>query len=254
MKLLILDRNGLLSDEGQEYARRRIHFALSRFATKIDRVTAVFSDDNGPRGGIDKVCRITVKLRRLADIRHADALVEDLDALLAADAPWQVAANLPYSVGTAILRRLLPRHDLFTRIVVMLQLEVVNRLVARPAGKGHGLMALERAAHAEAHVAFTVPPGAFKPRPKVNSAVVVLDLRPAPHPEESLRAAFDLAGRALTRPRKVLTNALTPTVAAAQLEAAGIDPSARPGMLELADWVRLADVLRGSADRTSRDR
>ena len=177
------------------------------------------------------------------EFRAADALKEPLDPLLDEEAPWQVAANLPYSVGTAILRRLLPRNDLFTRIVVMLQQEVVDRLVARPAGKGHGIMALERAAFAEAYIAFQVPPNAFKPRPRVMSAVVVFDLHPAPHSPESLSGAFSLACRALTMPRKVLTNALAPDVGSDQLEAADIDPKLRPGTLDLADWVRLAGVI-----------
>jgi 16S rRNA (adenine1518-N6/adenine1519-N6)-dimethyltransferase len=176
------------------------------------------------------------------EVRCGDALTEPLEPLLAADAPWQVAANLPYSVGTAILRRLLPRHDLVSRVVVMLQREVVGRLLAEPAGSGHGLLALERAAYAEARLAFEVRPGAFRPRPRVLSAVAVLDLRPPPHPPEALAAAFGLAARALTRPRKVLTNALAPAVRAADLEAAGIDPRARPGTLDLAAWVRLAEI------------
>ncbi len=62
------------------------------------------------------------------ELRHGDALGEPLAPLLAAEAPWQVAANLPYSVATAILRRLLPRHDLISRLVLMLQSEVVRAL------------------------------------------------------------------------------------------------------------------------------
>lgn len=174
------------------------------------------------------------------EIKNSDALTEPLDPLLAADKPWQVAANLPYSVGTAILRRLMPRHDLITRIVVMLQAEVVNRLVAEPSGSGHGLLALERAAFAEATVAFDVPPGAFRPRPKVHSTVAVIDLRPPVFSEEELQGAFHLASHGLNRARKTLPNALKPLVNLDQIERCRLDPSARPGTLDLADWVRLA--------------
>ncbi|MEN8165798.1 MAG: 16S rRNA (adenine(1518)-N(6)/adenine(1519)-N(6))-dimethyltransferase RsmA [Acidobacteriota bacterium] len=174
------------------------------------------------------------------EIRSSDALKEPLDPLLAAEKPWQVAANLPYSVGTAILRRLLPRHDLITRIVVMLQSEVVDRLVAEPSGSGHGLLALERAAYAEATMAFDVPPGAFRPQPKVHSTVAVIDLKPPRFSEEELQGAFRLASHGLNRARKTLPNALKPLVDLDQIERGGLDPGARPGTLDLADWVRLA--------------
>lgn len=176
------------------------------------------------------------------EIRHADALTEPLEPLLAAEAPWQVASNLPYSVGTAILRRFLPRHDLFTRLVVMLQKEVVDRLVAEPSGKGHGLIALERAAYADARFAFDVPPDAFRPRPKVMSGVVVLDLVTPRHTAAELDAAFKLASHALTKPRKKMTNALAPLAGVPELEHAGIDPSVRPGTLDLEAWVLLGQA------------
>ncbi|MFV2072304.1 MAG: 16S rRNA (adenine(1518)-N(6)/adenine(1519)-N(6))-dimethyltransferase RsmA [Thermoanaerobaculales bacterium] len=177
------------------------------------------------------------------EVRHSDALTEDLGAVLAADSPWQVASNLPYSVGTAILRRLMPRNDLFSRLVVMLQREVAHRVVADPGGSGHGLLALERAAFADARLLFDVQPRSFRPRPKVISSVVALDLRPPSYTATELAGAFTLAARALTRPRKVLTNALSPGIDAAILEAADLDPSVRPGTVPLGGWVRLASVL-----------
>lgn len=173
------------------------------------------------------------------EIRNSDALKEPLDPLLGPEKPWQVTANLPYSVGTAILRRLLPRHDLITRIVVMLQSEVVERLMAEPSGSGHGLLALERTAYAEARAAFDVPPGAFRPCPKVHSTVAVIDLRSPEHSRADLQTAFSLASRGLTRARKKLTNALGPEVTGEQIQRAGLDPGARPGTLSLSDWVRL---------------
>ncbi len=215
--------------------------ALTQHLTEIfDRVLALEVDETlAP--GLRAIFAGTA-----VEIRSGDALKEPLDPLLAGEAPWQVVANLPYSVGTAILRRLLPRHDLITRVVVMLQREVVNRLIAKPAGKGHGLLALERAAYAHAHVAFDVPPVCFRPRPRVVSAVAVLELHPPTHPPDALANAFRLAAGGLTRSRKMLTNALAPAVTAHDLEAAGIEPTARPGTLDLDAWVRLAAVVRGA--------
>ena len=176
---------------------------------------------------------------------HGDALVDPLEPWLAAEAPWQLASNLPYSVGTAIVRRLLPRHDLVTRMVVMLQQEVAARLVALPGQREHGLLALERAAYGEARLVRTVPPTAFRPRPKVQSAVVLLDLHPPRHPPVLLRQALALSASALTHQRKMLHNALGGRVSVAALEASGLDPDTRPGTVDLDGWVRLA--LRAAA-------
>ena len=172
---------------------------------------------------------------------HADALSDNLDPLLAAESPWQVASNLPYSVGTAILRRLLRRNDLFTRLVVMLQREVAHRVVAEPGGKGHGLLALERAAWADARLLFDVGPRAFRPRPKVVSSVVVLDLKPCDYDPEILIQALKLASHALTLPRKMLRNALPREIENSMVEAAGLEPTQRPGTVPLDGWMRLAE-------------
>jgi 16S rRNA (adenine1518-N6/adenine1519-N6)-dimethyltransferase len=174
-------------------------------------------------------------------VQHADALRVDLDSLAAAESPWQVASNLPYSVGTAILRRLLRRHDLITRMVVMLQREVAHRVVAEPGGKGHGLLALERAAWADARLLFDVSPAAFRPRPKVTSTVLVLDLKAPTHDPPTLDRALGLAAHALTKPRKKLSNALSTPITGETLEAAGLDPAARPGTVPLEGWLQLAE-------------
>jgi 16S rRNA (adenine1518-N6/adenine1519-N6)-dimethyltransferase len=175
-------------------------------------------------------------------VHHGDALADDIAPLLGGDRPWQLASNLPYSVGTAILRRLMPRHDLFSRVVVMLQREVADRVVAVPGDRAHGLMALERAAWADAEVAFHVSPHAFRPRPKVTSTVLVLRLHPPAEDRERLDRALGLAAAALTRPRKTLANALRPRADAETVRAAGLDPQRRPGTLDLGEWCRLADV------------
>jgi 16S rRNA (adenine1518-N6/adenine1519-N6)-dimethyltransferase len=180
------------------------------------------------------------------EVQQADALTVPFAPLLGPEAPWQLAANLPYSVGTAILRRLLPLSGLLTRLVVMLQEEVAARVVAPPGRRDHGLLALERAAFAEARVAFTVGPGAFRPRPRVSSAVLVLELRPPAHDPCHLARALELAGCALTHPRKMLHNAIGDAAPRPALEAAGLDPETRPATVSLEGWARLAaEVDRG---------
>jgi 16S rRNA (adenine1518-N6/adenine1519-N6)-dimethyltransferase len=180
------------------------------------------------------------------EVREGDGLVLDLDEL-ANGGPWQVAGNLPYSVGTPILRRLLPRHDLFTVLVVMVQLEVARRLVAPPGGAGRGLLTLEAEAHARAELLFTVPPRAFSPPPRVTSAVVRLTLHPMTAPLGTVERALRLASTAFTHRRKKLANALasvsSPDVVAAALVAAGADSDLRPQDPPLSFWLALAREL-----------
>jgi len=217
------------------------HGALTEpLLDRFDRVLALELDEN-------LVLPLRTRFGELGlEVRHGDALTIDLGALVAGEGRWQVASNLPYSVGSAVLRRLMPRHDLFTRLVVMLQREVALRVVAEPAGSGHGLLALERAAFADARLLFDVPPRAFRPRPKVVSSVLQLELRPPPSTPEDLECALALAAGALTRPRKMLGNALRGVVEAERIKAAGLDPSARPGTVSLEGWLRLAATTRAA--------
>ncbi len=69
MQISILDRQQNLTPDTHEFAERRLRFALSRFASRIDHVSLVVVDPNGPRGGLDKCCNVTIKIRRLADVR-----------------------------------------------------------------------------------------------------------------------------------------------------------------------------------------
>jgi 16S rRNA (adenine1518-N6/adenine1519-N6)-dimethyltransferase len=183
------------------------------------------------------------------EVRHGDALADDLDEL-ADGGPWQVAANLPYSVGSPILRRLLVRHDLFPLLVVMVQLEVARRLVAPPGGAARGLLTLEVEAHAAAALLFEVPPGRFAPPPKVTSAVVRLSLRPPP---ARVERALALASASFAHRRKTISNGLAamalPGAIAAACAASGVADRARPQDLTLPAWLALAAELPAPAAR-----
>ena len=102
-------------------------------------------------------------------------------------------------------------------------------------------MALERAAWADGRIAFDVHP-AFRPVPKVTSTVVVLDLRPPPADPQEIARALKIAGHAPPSPRKKLTNAVGGRFDRDTIEAAGLDPNARPGTITLDGWLRLAGV------------
>jgi 16S rRNA (adenine1518-N6/adenine1519-N6)-dimethyltransferase len=209
---------------------------------RFDRVLAFELDENLVAPLVDGFAH------RGLEVQLADAVTADLDEFLGSGAPWQVASNLPYSVGSAIVRRLMPRCDLFSRVVVMLQREVAERLVAEPGDGNHGLMALERAVWADASLAFTVRPKAFRPVPKVTSAVVVLEPRPPAADEGQIARALAIAAGALTKPRKMLSNALGSGFTREMIERAGLDPDIRPGTVNLDSWLRLAATA--AADHT----
>ena len=180
------------------------------------------------------------------DVVQADALDMDLDAVTGG-VPWLVAANLPYSVGTPILRRLMRRPDLFPVLVVMLQLEVAERLVAAPGDRRRGLLTLETDLTARARLLFTVPAGAFSPPPKVRSAVVHLAARDERPDAAVARGALALASAAFTQRRKKLANALAsvspPVRSAAAMSAVGLGAGARAEDLTTGEWLALAAEL-----------
>jgi 16S rRNA (adenine1518-N6/adenine1519-N6)-dimethyltransferase len=165
---------------------------------------------------------------------------------------WKVVANLPYNVGTGILLDLLDFRAHFTSVTVMLQREVVLRLVAEPGNKAYGAITVCAKARADMRFLLPVPPGAFHPPPKVESAVVLAELYDEPKCGPAGLEAFDRTVRAaFSQRRKTLLNALGPAFgrerAAAGLEAAGIDPGKRAEQLSLSDYAGLAAALHPQA-------
>lgn len=173
-----------------------------------------------------------------ADLRFADAL----DAL-PADLPageWTFVSNLPYNVGTPLLLQLLSDAPSIRRFVVMVQLEVADRLAAAPGSKTYGVPSVVAGLFADVRRMFTVPPQVFVPPPQVESAVVVLDRRPGVDIDLARRAAA-LARTAFGNRRKMLRASLGKGL----VEAAGLDPSARPERLTTDDFLKLAEVADG---------
>ncbi|MCS7182503.1 MAG: 16S rRNA (adenine(1518)-N(6)/adenine(1519)-N(6))-dimethyltransferase RsmA [Thermoanaerobaculum sp.] len=174
------------------------------------------------------------------EVTLGDALQMDLDAF-AGEGPWSVAANLPYSVATPIVRRLLWAGETFPVLVVMVQKEVALRMLAPPGNAERGALSVEVQLLAEGELLFTVPPRCFFPPPKVVSAVV--RLRPRALVErEAVHRAVALARRAFCHRRKKLVNALAgvmPNVEA-WLAAAEIPAHLRPQELGEEQWLTLA--------------
>jgi 16S rRNA (adenine1518-N6/adenine1519-N6)-dimethyltransferase len=184
---------------------------------------------------------------------EADFLAVDLEALLAEEpGPLRVVGNLPYNVSSPILFRLLATHDAGRRLsdaTLMLQREVADRLVAARGTKDYGALAIQVALHADVTRVLTLPPGAFRPPPKVNSAVVRLRFR-EPAAEVGDPQVFEklVRGMFLQR-RKTLANALKPVAdslgrsAAQLLQAAEVDGRRRPETLTLEEIARLARAV-----------
>ena len=186
--------------------------------------------------------------RPTVEILHADATKLDWPAMLG-DGPWVCCGNLPYNVGTSIVLDVLAFAPAVTRIVVMLQREVADRLAATPAQReAFGAVSLRVAYRAHAGVIRVVPPEVFWPRPSVGSAIVRLDRLAQPPVDVDEARLWTLVDTAFAERRKTMRNALrrlglSAPVADAALATAGIDPGARPETLDLAAFARVTEAL-----------
>ncbi len=184
---------------------------------------------------------------------EGDFLHVDLDAVLRGEqVPMRVIGNLPYNVASPILFALLDAADDGRRFVdatLMLQKEVADRLVAEPGSDDYGALAIQVSLLARVDRILTLPPGAFRPPPKVTSAVVRLQFHP-PREDVGNRATFERVVRGVfLQRRKTLLNALKPVAdsfsrsASELIERAGVDGSKRPEALTLAEMARLARAV-----------
>lgn len=158
--------------------------------------------------------------------------------------PYVVIGNLPYFIGTAIVRRFLHAMVRPRWLVVMLQAEVAESIAAPPGQMTY--LAVETQIYASAQLLFHLPPKAFKPPPKVRSTVLRLDVRDVAEIEvDDREALLRLVHAGFAAPRKRIRNSLAiglrvpPPEAEAMLSSASIDPGQRPSHLALDDWRRL---------------
>ena len=177
-------------------------------------------------------------------IIHADVLKVDLTAL-ADGGKLRLAGNLPYYVSSPILFHCLAHADAITDMHFMLQKEVVDRMAAAPGSKVYGRLSVMLQLACRVEPLLRVAPGAFRPPPKVESAVVrLLPLPPAKRPDPALASAIDRVVRAaFGQRRKTLANALRGLLDAAAIRAAGIDPGARAETIPPPGFVALAHNL-----------
>ncbi len=180
-------------------------------------------------------------------ILQGDALERPFGGWLAAAGcagPALFVANLPYNVATPILVAAIEDRAAIRRVVATVQREVARRFVARPGDEAYGYLSVRAAAHATGRVLFDLPPGAFRPRPKVFSSVLALAPRAEPLDAELVRRALCLASLGFNARRKTLANALSSAGPRAgwerALEALGRTARARAEELSLDDFLALA--------------
>lgn len=204
---------------------------------------------------LDRDLAATVASRLPQNVRlvQADFLDVELQQLLQDErTPVRVVGNLPYNVASPILFRLLDTSDdgrVLRDATLMVQREVADRIVAQPGGGDYGAMSLQVQLLADVERVLSLPPGAFRPPPKVHSAVVQLRFRP-PQVNVGSRDAFERVVRGLfLQRRKTLANALKPVADSfghSSLEVlgkTGLDGRRRPETLSLADVASLTQAV-----------
>ena len=176
------------------------------------------------------------------DLVHGDALkfpYETLDE-------FKVVANIPYYITTPILFKLLEHRDRLISITVTIQKEVAERIVARPGGKEYGVLSLMIQYYGNPKLEFIVPRGAFRPVPKVDSAVIHIEISQRPSVAvKDEKLFFRVIKTAFSQRRKMLLNSLKPITVdiKERLILAGIEPSRRPETLSIEEFARLSDEL-----------
>jgi 16S rRNA (adenine1518-N6/adenine1519-N6)-dimethyltransferase len=217
-------------------------------APRVGRLVAVEIDRDLAAGLTEEAQRRNVPVTILA----GDFLDLDLRVVIERDLgapPVRAIGNLPYNVSSPILFKLTECAELFTDATLMLQREVADRLLARPGSGDYGVLSILAGVHADVTRLLDLPPGAFRPPPKVRSTVVRLRFHPPSVPRDELPSSSDssvgvpappedggkrppesVSGARPRPPREILTRS-------------GVDGTRRPEMLEMTELSRLAQLI-----------
>ena len=180
-------------------------------------------------------------------VHEADALELDLARIAPPPRQLRVIGNLPYNISTPLVFRLLAALSRITDMHLMLQKEVVDRMVSPPGARAYGRLSVMVQLDCEVERVFGVGSGAFSPAPRVESAVVRLRPRPRSTLDPAARNRFEAIVRScFSRRRKTLRNALRGVCDEGVIAASGLDPQVRPEMLTIEEFV---DLARASMDR-----
>ena len=210
--------------------------ALTKYLLKKTQHLDVVEIDNDI---VEHLKRFTQYPEQL-HIHHCDVLKFDFASLQ--KKPLRIIGNLPYNISTPLCFHLLSYHNLINDMTFMLQKEVVERMTSVPSCKSYGRLSVMIQYYCSATQLFTVPPTAFEPQPKVDSAIIRL----APFQEKPFIARDELqfsavVKQAFAHPRKTLRNNLKDLLNNTQI--LDIDLSLRPGVLSVEQYVKLANSL-----------
>ncbi len=176
-------------------------------------------------------------------IHQADALKFDFCQLSPGPHQLRVVGNLPYNISTPLMFHLMGMNHCIQDMHFMLQKEVVERITASPGSGQYGRLGIMVQYYCQTELLFTVGPGAFRPAPRVDSAIVRLIPHPTPPVEVNPAALSKLLATAFTQRRKTLRNNLKGLLDASAIEALDIDPGLRPERLTLEEFARLANAI-----------
>lgn len=182
-------------------------------------------------------------------IVHHDALTLDWHQTLSAEHRWSMVANLPYNVATPLVLDVLDTAPHITSLLVMVQREVAERLVAVPGTGAYGIPSVKVAFWGKGELVARIPPSVFLPQPRVESALVRIDRHIDPPLGDSpngvsMDAVFELVRTAFGQRRKMLRRSLGQMVTSEQFEWAAVSEQSRPERLSVDDWCRLAESVR----------
>ena len=234
-------------------------------AARARRVVAVEVDRDliaGLRTRFADVPHVTIVEGDVLELSVADALGFSTEDTVRTekDEPYVVVANLPYNIAAPALRRFLEGDARPRRLVVMVQLEVAEAIVAKPGRMS--LMSVATQVYGDTQMVMKVAPGAFSPPPKVDSAVVRIDVAASPKVDVPIEAFFRIVRAGFGNPRKQLRNSLSFGLHVKQeiidevMVAAGVDATLRPQVLSLDDWAAITrawDEFTAEPQRTQRE-
>ena len=238
---------GCLTEVVARYAKRVIAVEVDELLYKA--LEARFGIAREPKPDLQKSDHASVQLI------NADILKLELGTLLSHEAPtapttFKVIANLPYSITTPILWKLLEHHKQIHSCVLMMQKEVAERIVAGPGGKDYGALTIGITYHAEAELIATLSPENFYPVPKVDSALLKLTMREKPKVVvENEQLFFNVVRTAFRTRRKMLKNSLVrgrfapAAVLVTIFEELDIAPQRRAETLDITEFAALANAL-----------
>lgn len=175
-------------------------------------------------------------------IHEADALKFDFDSLGSTERPLRLIGNLPYNISTPLIFHLLEQARYVKDMHFMLQKEVVERLAAQPGESAYGRLGIMAQYYCRVQPLFIVPPGAFNPRPKVDSAIVrLLPYTELPQQAKNVEDLQAVVKSAFSQRRKTLRNSLGNLFDTVLLSHTGIDLGRRPETLSLAEYITISD-------------